>query len=360
MKVAFISRATLYSSPGGDTKQLEETAAGLRSMGVTVDVYLTNQPIDYTQYDLLHFFNIIRPADVIAHMKRSGKPCLVSTIFVEYGTVKEEGRGGIVGTIKKLIPESTFEYIKTVARAVKNGEKIVSKEYLLWGHTKSTMYVARHAKMLLPNSESEYRRFVAKYPVTTPYHVVPNGINTKNLENKYPENADYKNAIICMGRIESRKNQLNLIRALNNTQYKLYIHGKPSPNNMAYFEQCKQEAAANIHIGGHLDEEMLYTAYSNAKVHVLPSYFETTGLSSLEAAVMGCNIVVTDKGDTRDYFLNDAWYCEPDDVASIKDAIDRAFNAPYSQEFKKRILDSFTWKRAAEETYKAYANVLKL
>lgn len=60
MKVAFISRATLYSSPGGDTKQLEETAAGLRSMGVTVDVYLTNQPIDYTQYDLLHFFNIIQ------------------------------------------------------------------------------------------------------------------------------------------------------------------------------------------------------------------------------------------------------------------------------------------------------------
>ncbi len=360
MKVAFISRATLFISPGGDTKQLEETAAGLRTMGVTVDVYLTHQPIDYTQYDLLHFFNIIRPADVIKHIRRSGKPCVISTIFVEYGTVKEEGRGGIVSTIKKMIPESTFEYIKTIARAVKNGEQIVSKEYLLWGHTKSTMYAARNAKMLLPNSGSEYRRFVAKYPVATPYHVVPNGINTKNLDRQYPENADYKNAIICMGRIESRKNQLNLIRALNNTTYKLYIHGKPSPNNIAYFEQCKQEAASNVHIGEHLDEDMLYTAYANAKVHVLPSYFETTGLSSLEAAVMGCNIVVTDRGDTHDYFKDDAWYCEPDDVASIKAAVDKAFNAPYSQSFKKRILDSYTWQRAAEETYSAYMDVLKL
>lgn len=360
MRVAFISRATLYTSPGGDTKQLEETAEGLRQMGVTVDVYLSNQKIDYSQYDLLHFFNIIRPADVIAHAKKSGKPYVISTIFVEYGTVKEEGRQGIVGMIKKMFSESTFEYIKTIARAVKNGEKIVSKDYLLWGHDASIRWVAKHAKMLLPNSNSEYSRFAAKYKLSTPFHVVPNGINIASASKQYPHSEKYKNSIICMGRIESRKNQLNLIRALNNTPYQLYIHGKPSPNNMVYYEQCKAEAAANIHVEGHLDEDMLYTAYSNAKVHVLPSYFETTGLSSLEAAVMGCNIVVTDKGDTRDYFANDAWYCEPDDVTSIKRAIDAAFDAPYDENFKKRILSEYTWKRAAEETFAAYSDVLKL
>jgi glycosyltransferase involved in cell wall biosynthesis len=360
IKVAFISRATLFSSPGGDTKQLEETAAGLREMGVTVDVYLTNQRIDYTQYDLLHFFNIIRPADVIAHVRRSRKPYLVSTIFVEYGTVKEEGRPGLIGTIKKMFPESAFEYIKTIARAVKNGEQIVSKEYLLWGHDRSIKYVAAHARMLLPNSRSEYNRFVNKYKVATPYHVVPNGIADAMVNRKYPESEKYKGSIICMGRIESRKNQLNLIRALNNTQYSLYIHGKPSPNNMAYYEQCKAEAAPNVHIEAHLDEQALYTAYNNAKVHVLPSYFETTGLSSLEAAVMGCNIVVTDKGDTRDYFADDAWYCEPGSPGSIKSAIDAAYNAPYDQAFKVRILRDYTWKRAAEETLKAYEDVLKV
>lgn len=360
MKVAFISRATLYTSPGGDTKQLEETAAGLRLMGVQVDVFLANEKIDYSSYDLLHFFNIIRPADVIAHVRKSRKPYVVSTIFVEYGNVKEEGRTGMVGTIKKMLPESLFEYVKTVARAVKNGEKIVSKEYLLWGHTKSTMYVAKHANMLLPNSESEYKRFVAKYPVNTPHHVIPNGINEQQIGATYPHNEKYKNAILCMGRIESRKNQLNLIRALNNGPYQLYIHGKPSPNNMAYFEQCKQEAAANVHLGGHLDEQELYTAYANAKVHVLPSYFETTGLSSLEAAVMGCNIVVTDRGDTRDYFKNDAWYCEPEDPASIREAVEAAYDAPYNEAFRQRILQEFTWKRAAEETLKAYMDVLKV
>jgi len=360
IKVAFISRATLYTSPGGDTKQLEETARELRNLGVQVDVFLSNAVIEYAKYDLLHFFNIIRPADVIHHVRKSRKPYVVSTIFVEYGNVKEEGRTGIVGTIKKMLPESTFEYIKTIARAVKNGEKIVSKEYILWGQARSIKYVASHAKILLPNSESEYKRFTSKYKVATPYHVVPNGIEERMLNKKFPESSKYKNAIISMGRIESRKNQLNLIRALNNTQYQVYIHGKPSPNNMAYYEQCKREAAANIHIEGHLGEEQLYTAYANARVHVLPSYFETTGLSSLEAAVMGCNIVVTDRGDTKDYFGTDAWYCEPEDPASIKRAIDDAYNAPYNDKFKERILANYTWRRAAEETLTAYKQVLKL
>lgn len=358
MIVAFISRATLYTSPGGDTKQLDLTAQNLRKMGVSVDVYLTYETIDYSQYDLLHFFNIIRPADIMKHTRLSGKPYVVSTIFVEYGTVQQQ-IGMAQSILKKIFSDDGLEYIKAVARAVKNGEKIVSKEYLLKGHKASIKHVAENAAMLLPNSESEYRRFEKKYGISRPYHVIPNGINTECAGKQYPVSEKYKNAILCMGRIEARKNQLRLIEALNNTEYQLYIHGKPSPNAMAYFEQCKQTAGDNIHIEGHLDDDELFTAYSNAKVHVLASYFETTGLSSLEAAVMGCNIVVTDKGDTRDYFKDDAWYCDPDSTTSISEAVDAAYNAPYDEQFRTRILNEYTWERAAEETYAAYKQVLK-
>jgi glycosyltransferase involved in cell wall biosynthesis len=359
MRVAFISRATLFSSAGGDTHQMEFTAENLRKLGVEVDIYLANQTIDYPGYDLLHFFNIIRPADIIRHTKLSKKPFVVSTIFVEYGNVKDSG-GGIQGILKKILSDDAMDYIKVIARAMKNGEQIVSKEYLWMGNTRAIKYVARRAAMLLPNSESEYRRFENKYHVQRPYRVVPNGINRPFIEKQYPEDPKYKNAILCMGRIEARKNQLALIRALNHTDYRLFIHGKPSPNNLAYYEQCKAEAGPNIFIGDWLNPNELYTAYSNAKVHVLPSYFETTGLSSLEAAAMGCNIVVTDKGDTRDYFKDDAWYCDPDDVSSIRAAVDAAYHAPYDPAFRQRILQDFTWERAAEETLKAYNQVLKL
>jgi len=39
---------------------------------------------------------------------------------------------------------------------------------------------------------------------------------------------------------------------------------------------------------------------------VLPSWFETTGLSSIEAGVMGCNIVITDKV-MQEYFSHHAF-----------------------------------------------------
>lgn len=359
MKVAFISRSTLFSSPGGDTKQLELTAHNLRKMGVEVDVYLTSEKIEYSQYDLLHFFNIIRPADIIAHTKRSGKPYVVSTIFVEYGTVRQQ-IGLAQRVLKSLFGDDGLEYIKAIARAVKNGEKIMSRDYVLKGHKSSVKYVAKNAAILLPNSKSEYQRFEKKYGISRPYRVVPNGINTDCASKEYPYSEQYNGAVLCMGRIEARKNQLSLIRALKDTAYKLFIHGKPSPNAMAYFEQCKAEATPNIHLEGHLGDEELFTAYSNAKVHVLPSYFETTGLSSLEAAVMGCNIVVTDKGDTRDYFGDDAWYCDPDSIESIKTAVDAAYQAPFDEKFRERILRDFTWERAAEETLAAYKQVLKV
>lgn len=358
MKVAFISRATLFSSPGGDTVQLVETAGHLKELGVQVDIFLTNKRIPYPEYDLLHFFNIIRPADIIVHAKKSKKPFVVSTIFVDYGAIQEQHRGNVARFVKKIAGDDGFEYLKTVARALRNGEKIMSRDYILRGHLRSVRWVAKNAKMLLPNSNSEYRRFVKKYKVDQQYTVVPNGVDSKSINDHYTPSERYRDTVICMGRIEERKNQLRLIKALSGTKYRVFIHGKYSPNNKGYYDQCAASAGDNVTLGEHLDHNELYTAYASAKVHVLPSFFETTGLSSLEAAAMGCNIVITDKGDTREYFGDDAWYCDPADEQSIRQAVDAAYGAPYNSTLRDKILAAFTWQRAAEQTLNCYRSVL--
>jgi len=359
IRVAFISRATLYSTPGGDTRQVDKTAHCLRALGVTVDIYLTTRQIDYSRYDLLHFFNIIRPADIIGHIEKSGKPYVVSTIFVDYGSLEKTAQTGLRQWMNRIFSEDAIEYIKVIARRLKNGEKIGSARYLWWGHRRSVLFVATHAGMLLPNSENEYRRLSQKYHISHAYRVIPNGIDKTMATRVSKRNPEYENAVLCAARIERRKNQLGLIRALNNTAYQVFIPGKPSPNNIAYYEQCRAEADANIRFTAWLEEEELYEMYHSAKVHVLPSYFETTGLSSLEAAVMGCNIVVTEKGDTRDYFGDDAWYCDPDDIESIRKAVDAAYTAPYNEALRERILREYTWERAAAETLAAYRQVLE-
>lgn len=352
MKVAFITRSTLYSAPGGDTTQVMATAKYLQRQGVEVDIRLSTDTIDYNQYHLLHFFNIIRPADMLKHIK-SGKPYVVSTIFVDYAGFDKQHRKGWQGMLFKLLSPGLIEYSKAVARHLSGRAKIASPEYLWRGHTRSIKKIIRQAAYLLPNSESEYRRLKEAYQIEKKYFIVPNGIDEEIFA---PLPAIEKDAsmVVCAARIEGIKNQLNLIRALNNTRYKLYLIGNAAPNQRRYYQECKKIAASNIIFLDNVPQEKLKEYYSKAKVHVLPSWFETTGLSSLEAAAMKCNIVTGNRGDAKEYFGDKAFYCDPVSPSSILEAVEKAASASYNPDLEQQIRTKFTWQQAAFITIQAY------
>jgi glycosyltransferase involved in cell wall biosynthesis len=73
---------------------------------------------------------------------------------------------------------------------------------------------------------------------------------------------------------------------------------------------------------------------------------------------MGCNIVITDKGFTRDYFDDLAYYCDPADPVSIFNAVEMAAKNPARQDLQKRVREKFTWEIAASYTLQAYQAVL--
>ena len=357
MKVLFIARSTLYTVYGGDTVQVENTAAGLRALGVEVDIKLTHEPMDYGPYQLLHFFNIIRPADILVHAQRSQTPYVVSTIYVDFSEYERTERRGFARLVTNLLSRDAVEYLKSLARWIRNGERIQSATYLLWGHRAAVRKVARHAALLLPNSHSEYHRLQQDYGIDTSYHVVYNGIDTRLFGREDVSVERNPLLVLCVARIEGKKNQLNLIRALNNTRFQLMIVGKPAPNHLSYNEACRREAAANIRFVDFVAQEHLVRYYQQAAVHVLASWNETCGLSSLEAAYNGCNLVITDKGDTREYFEDDAWYCDPSDPDSIRKAVESAAAAPFCERIRQRVQEKFNWPHAAEETWKAYKRV---
>jgi hypothetical protein len=84
MKVALIARSSLLSAKGGDTVQVQQTARCLRELGVQADIRLAREKINYGEYDLLHFFNLVRPADILPHIQSSITPFVVTPILVDY------------------------------------------------------------------------------------------------------------------------------------------------------------------------------------------------------------------------------------------------------------------------------------
>ena len=357
MKIAFITRSTLHTVPGGDTEQVLQTAKFLKESGVEIDLFLTTEKIDYSKYDLLHVFNITRPADILYHISKTEKPVVISTILVDYSEYDMQHRKGLTGSILRLFPSAANEYIKTIARWLLKKDSLQSKSYLWKGQKKSIKEILKRASLLLPNSEAEYQKIEDQYGMKKEYSVIMNGID-HSIFCSIPAIKKDDKLVICAARIEGRKNQLNLIRAMNDTGYTLLLTGLPAPNQKKYYDECKKIASNNIIFCGRVPVNTLLDYYKKSKVHVLPSWHETCGLSSLEAAAMGCNVVITEKGFTREYFGDDAFYCDPGNPESIFKAIDQAAKSDCRKELQQKILLHYTWQQAAASTLKAYQNIL--
>src|SRR5699024_5463763 len=109
---------------------------------------------------------------------------------------------------------------------------------------------------------------------TKKIRVISKGINTNkiNLENHLvKEKLNIKeDCILQVGRFDSNKNQLNLIRALSKTSIPVVFIGGPDSGNSSYYKKCIEEATENIYFLGWLDHDspLLSSAYKEAKVVV--------------------------------------------------------------------------------------------
>lgn len=362
MKVLFQSRKTLFTAPGGDTTQILKTKEFLEKLGVTVDISLELTP-DLTGYDIVHVFNLMRPQELylqVKNAKKYGKKVALSTIYGPYEEYEKKARGGILQIINNLLSITQIEYLKVIARLFLNFE--VSKGtfvYLINGHKRLQKKIVRMVDVFLPNSHSEMERVAKDFKLSDyKYVAVANAVDINKFDyNKVSidkEFEKYKDCILCVSRIEGRKNQLNIIRACKDLPYKFVFIGKAGANFGKYHEQCIKEANDNTFFLGQIEHEKLPQFYKLAKVHILASWMETPGLSSLEAAVMRTNIVVTRKGDTEDYFKEYAYYCEPDNLESIKDAVTKAYNAPFDDNLHELIVENYKWEDTARQTYEGY------
>lgn len=364
LRVLFSSRTTLYSTPGGDTIILHKTAEALRLLGCDVTISLDfDHPLD--GYDIVHLFNLTRPQETYYQARRATKlgiPVILSPIYVDYTEADRAARGPLQRLMFRSISRSKAEFLKMLARSFSNGElNRGTAAILVKGFRAAQRDLIEMSSVLLPNSDSETARIRQDFPEAVEVRnvVVPIAVDPTLFNPNFPAPApEFIDCILSVGRIERRKCQLELVRALKGTGLRLVLVGKPGPNQMAYFAQIKREMDSTVTIIDHVDQPCLRQYYAACKVHALVSWMETAGMSSLEAAAMGANIVITDKGDTRDYFGDLAYYCSPDSEASIREAVLRAHSAPRSTLLQERVLNNYTWTHAAQGTFAVYCDVM--
>ncbi len=178
--------------------------------------------------------------------------------------------------------------------------------------------------------------------------------------------------ILFLGRLTWVKGVTNLVQAMpmvlkDYPNTKLVILGKGEQQNDII------ETANRLGINGHLacqfefvpeDQRILH--YAAADVCVFPSTYEPFGIVSLEAMSMEKPIVVGAQGvvgfreqvmssgsDQNGVHVNGG---DPADIAwGLKEILsDPARAAKWGENGRKRVLQYFTWRKAAEQTLKIY------
>ena len=371
MKVLMQSRSNFNSLAGGDTVQLLKTKEQLEKLGVEVDLSLEWEP-DLSGYDLVHLSNVTRIQETYLQMrnaKKYNKPVVLSTIFWPMDEFEKNGQIGIRGFLNARLDIDRIEKIKAAARYIKDktARNIATKNLITVGYSAMQKYVVENADVFLPNSEMEMGKLCETFGLPKEnYVVVPNGIDADIAKEKLaaPEVAEFekfKDAIICVGRIETRKNQLALVKALDGSPYTIVLVGNVSGNHKDYFKQIQYylDKNENFHYIPRVENDKIYQLYKVCKVSALPSWLDTPGLVSLEAAAMGCNLAMSTKGSTYEYFKDEAFYCEPDDIDSIRAAVTKAYETPKGKTLQDIIFQKYTWEEAARQTLVGYEMALE-
>lgn len=364
MRVLMQSRVSLYTVPGGDTVQITQTKAALEAKGIHVDLSLELEP-DLSSYDLVHLFNFTRIQETYIqalNAKRQNKPVVLSTIYWPFDEFEHQGQRGWRAAFNRCLSVNEIEYLKGIWRFLRDGERNQATRALLARGYRGLQHATLPMiDFFLPNSEIEMQAYCKDFGLeleATRYQVVVNGVDLRfgappTVEaDEIPEGG-----ILCVARIETRKNQLALLRAAKGLGVPLVFVGGCAPNHAAYLQELRAEADDSVIFAGRVEHDRLPAVYRRARVHALVSWFETPGLSSLEAGIAGCNLVVSDRGSTREYFGDHAQYCDPNSVSSIRSALEQALVTPPSSRLAERIRRDYSWDSAAMQTLTAYQRV---
>lgn len=169
--------------------------------------------------------------------------------------------------------------------------------------------------------------------------------------------------VLCAARVEPLKNQLRILKALKNVPDIPLVFAGSTKGDKRYNRKVRSYAKkrGNTYFINEVSQEYMAFVYSNALVHVLPSFQESSGLATIEALFCGIPVVTS-----SDFFCPVRFYkfdkfgiqCNPYSTRSIRKSILFAKEQTIDG-INKGYKSYFSYKNAALLTYKAYSSIQK-
>ncbi len=364
-KVLWQSREDLDALPGGDGTVFHETLKAMKSFGIAASSSLSLSP-DLKDYEIVQLNNISRTKDTheqIVNAKRQNKKIVVHALYEDMDRylISSNKMDMLFHAMAKNKHVFSFEQIKEAFDKLETSNPLATQyaKYFGIGDKLKQQEILNYSDMILTSGKTESELLIEKFSIKVPIQEISYGFNSafKNAKgNLFTQKYGLKDFVLCVGRVEPRKNQCTLIEVFRKLPHlKLVLIG--DFHDLDLVSVYKNYAASNVYFFNRLPFEELVSAFGAARLHVLPSWYELPGLVSLEAAAAGCRIVSTSWGTAKDYFGDRIHYCEPDQPESIKRAILESFDSDSPKELCEYVNETFSWEKTAQQILDCYSRL---
>ena len=256
---------------------------------------------------------------------------------------------GLIIIISSILTPTPLKRIKA--------KLFMSRHLRLRNDEEKVQWMLKAADAIITETRKEKGFVVSAYGIDKDkVHVIPNGIsdevlggNPALLKNKLGIKNDF---VLQVGRFDTNKNQLAVIRAMRDSDIPVVFIGGEDPAYKDYYETCLNAAQGNCYFVGWLDhsDPLMASAYAGAKVVVLPSYHEVFGNAIFEGAMNGANIVATNVLPLEEFgFSANAIAISPNDIDGIRTAIESAYQNRTDEQFAQIVKEKYSldsvWKQ---------------
>lgn len=362
MNILFQSRFDLFKVKGGDTVQIQNTKESLEKLGHKITINSEVHACEKDNYDLVHLFNIDWIVETYFQFKQANRnniPTVLSAIH--HSEQRQKMMEDNTNYYFRILSNSLFEGVqanselKNLYRGLFQDPKRLplAIKQIASGMKNQQRYVLEHVNQIIVQTEAEkidlLQDFKLQNKMLEKMYKIENGVNLKvfkNATDEYYQNLSKQHSlknkfiITCTGRLEPRKNQKAILKAISTLdktiQEKLaiiFIGNNGRGRNSQYINDINnlsKKVKASILQTGLIEQSDLASILKNSDLFVLPSWYETSGLVYLEALVLGLPIIYSTRR-ADEYIGQDntnATYVEPDDIDSLAKSIKMYYQRP--------------------------------
>ena len=339
MKIAYIiyPEVIISNKSNGIRSQAISWANSLNKYYNTEVVFVNNwDDYNWTEFDIIHLFGGggTWVEIITSRLSKINNNIVFSPIIDPIPTKNIN-----IERFKVLLPQITHNILKTQEGIIANQFKYIKKILV------RSQYEANYINQVygVPQNKMDYvpLSFTPQYELET--EKVTKEHFCFHISSLYQE----------------RKNVLRLVKAAKKYNFELYLAGNKGTEEQ--FQKLQKEIAtsSNIHVLGYISEKEKISLYKKAKVFALPSLQEGVGIVAVDAALMGCEIVISNIGGPKEYYNKKACIVNPYNIDDIGKNIVSLMNneVNFQPDLSKHIKDNYSPKRISELLLKTYQTI---